>query len=353
MTAVHQLVPSLASGDAVGAATVGTLHVLRELGYRSTIFAASIDPRLADVAVHANEMESSVRPGDVVIYRLAIGSHLAARFEKLDAQKVIVYHNITPAEYYAGANPEVAYWLERGREDLHRLAPLCEFVIGDSSYNLAEALQAGARDGVVIPPAIDLRRLAPQPARGSTPPRIFFVGRVAPNKRHDVLIRAIAALRATTDIDAQLVMAGAAADTDRYLRRLGDFAATLGVASAITLDGHRLTDERLADHYTQADVFATASEHEGFCVPAVEAMAYSLPLVAYAAGAVPETVGRAGLLLHTHDPLVWARALERVLTDDALRCSLVEAGRTRVADFSAEKYRGRLSTALHAHGIRP
>lgn len=353
MTAIHQLVPSLASGDAVGAATVGTMHILRELGYRSNIFAESIDPRLADLAIPADELESAVRPGDGVIYRLAIGSHLAARFERLHARRVIVYHNITPAVYYAGANPEVAYWLEKGRDDLRRLAPLSEFVIGDSSYNLAEALEAGAHDGIVIPPAIDLQRLTPQPARGSEPPRVLFVGRVAPNKRHDVLIRAVAALRATTDVDARLVMVGAAADTDRYLKRLADFASALGVESAVTLDGHRQTDERLAGHYTQADVFATASEHEGFCVPAVEAMAFSLPLVAYAAGAVPETIGRAGLLLHTHDPLVWARALERVLSDEALRCSLIEAGRARLADFSVARYRDRLADALQSHGMRP
>jgi glycosyltransferase involved in cell wall biosynthesis len=349
---VHQLVPVLSEGDAIGAATLRTQEVLRSLGFDSEIFVERADAQHSE-AHAASELLERVGRGSTLLYRLSIGSPVSEIFNLIPGRKVLVYHNITPPWYYVGTNREVAYWLQRGRLDLSRIAPISDLVIADSTYNMVEARSAGAKHCVVIPPPIDLARLSPRQASGSRPPRILFVGRFAPNKRHDVLMRALAALRATSSIDAQLVMLGSATGSERHLSRLEAFAQGLGISEATTLTGKRVTDSTLADAYAHADVFATASEHEGFCVPAVEAMAFSVPVVAYAAAAVPETVDRAAALLHTHDPLVWAATLERILSDVDLRRALVEAGRRRVDYFSERRYSERLAKALSSIGITP
>lgn len=352
-TAVHQLVPVFSYGDAIGAATLQTRQMLHRLGYRSETFAEVIDPRLGDAARPATELVSTLRDGDAVLYRLSIGSPLAGLFERCGARRVIVYHNITPAKYFSGTNPRVTYWVERGRGDLRRLAPIADLVVADSTYNLDEALAAGARHTAVVPPPVDLQRLSPHPSRPGWPPTVLFVGRVAPNKRHDTLLRALVALRATAIPDARLALVGSADDTGTYLGRLRDLVARLGLAGAVDLEDARVTDTRLGEHYAGAAVFATASEHEGFCVPLVEAMAFEVPIVAFAAGAIPETAAGAALLLDNRDPLLWAAALERAIRDTVVRDALVAAGRDRLRTLAEPVIRDRLGTALRSAKILP
>jgi glycosyltransferase involved in cell wall biosynthesis len=352
-TGVHQLLPVFSYGDAIGAATLRTQAILRGLGFRSETFAGLVDQRLAAHARGAGELLDALQPGDAVIYRLSIGSPLAQQVERCGARLVIVYHNITPPEFYRGTSLEVTLRLEQGRRDLRRLAPLADLVIADSSFNLAEARAAGARRFAVVPPPIDLTRLAPRPSHPSDPPSVLFVGRVAPNKRHDTLLRAVAALRATAVPDARLVIAGSADDTGSYLERLRDLAERLGISDAVELDGRRLSDTEISRRYARAAVFACASDHEGFGIPLVEAMAFEVPVAAYAAGAVPETVGGAGLLLHDRDPLVWAACIARLIRDQELRRGLVAAGRQRVAELSEPVIAEKLATALGDAGIEP
>jgi glycosyltransferase involved in cell wall biosynthesis len=327
--------------------------MLRHLGFRSAVFADLIDRRLAREAHPAAELAASLRPGDAVLYHLSIGSPLARLVESVPARRVLVYHNITPPEFYRDTSVRVVYWLKRGERDLRRLAPIADLVIGDSTYNLEAALAAGARHTVVIPPPVDLARLSPREARPQQPPQVLFVGRIAPNKRVEELIRVLAALRATSVPDARLVVGGSADDTGAYLAGLRHLAERLGVAGAVDLPAHRLSDAELGALYASASVFATASEHEGFCIPLLEAMAFSVPVVARAAGAVPETLADAGLLVESGDPLVWAALIGRVVGDPGLRRGLAAAGRRRLADFAEDAICGRLAAALRGLGVEP
>lgn len=327
--------------------------MLRRLGYRSEIFADLIDRRVARHARYADELAGRVGTEDVLVYHLSIGSPLARLVEASAGRRVLVYHNITPPDFYRGTSPRVVYWLERGERELRRLVPLADLVIGDSTYNLEAPLEAGARRHAVVPPPVDLARLSPRPARPGSPPVVLFVGRIAPNKRQEELVRVIAAVRATTVPDARLVLAGGADDTGGYLAGLHRLAERLGVADAVDIPGTRLTDATLSDHYAGASVFACASDHEGFCIPLLEAMAFSVPIVARAAGAVPETLGGAGLLVDSRDPLVWAALVGRAATDPGLRAGLAAAGRERLAAFSEEAITRRLDAALREIGVEP
>jgi glycosyltransferase involved in cell wall biosynthesis len=349
--AVHQLLPVYSVGDAIGGAVLRTRDWLREAGFDSDVFADRWDHRLE--ARPARELPGVVRRGDAVLYHLSIGSPVAATFEACAAVRVIVYHNITPVEYYVGTSQEVAYWLDRGRAELRHLVPLADLVIGVSAFNLEECLPYGPRRTAVVPPPLAVERLRPRRSTPATPPRVLTVGRIAPNKRHDTLIRALAALRATGMPDARLVVAGGSYDTGSHLERLRDLAERLGVADAVDMPGTPISDAQLGDEYAQAAVVAVASAHEGFCVPLLEAMAFEVPVVALAAAAVPGTLGGAGLLLEDRDPLVWAQALGRAVTDAPLRARLAELGGLRLQELSGDRVRAALLAALGEVGVTP
>jgi glycosyltransferase involved in cell wall biosynthesis len=345
VTAVHQLLPVLSPGDAIGQAVHRMRSAFREAGFASEIFAEEIHQQLLGEARPAGELGGCVGAGDVVVYHLSIGAPSAQLFARLRCRRVIVYHNITPSPYYRTTSPRVAYWLDQGRRDLTRLAPVVELGIGDSAYNAAELRAAGCPATMVIPPPVDLARLSPRPAHPAGPPRLIFVSRLAPNKRQEELIRVLAALRACWQPEATLVLPGGWDDTETYAAGLRRLARELGVAGAVELPGRR-SDRELGDLYAGATVAVCASEHEGFGMHLLEAWAFDLPLVARAAAAVPETVGGAGILLDTDDPLVWAAVIDRVIRDAPLRHLLIERGRRRLGDFSDAALRERMAELL-------
>lgn len=350
--AVHQVISDFAFGDAMGIITLQTQEMLRALGFDSEIYADVVDPRLRDRCRPVAQMDRDVGDGDAVIYQLGIGSPVAYRFARLRGPRIILYHNITPPAYFRDANPRVAARLVAAREQLAMLAPRVDLCAGVSRFNVEEMRLLGARRTAVIPPVADLRHLGPRPSRPSQPPLLLFVSRVAPNKRHDDLIRVLAALRATAQPQARLAVVGRFDDTEDYLDSLRRLADDLGVADAVEFTG-RLDNHAVGDLYARAAVFVSASEHEGFSVPLLEAMAFDVPVVAYAAAAVPDTVDGAGLLLRNKDPLVWAAVVDRAITDSALRAGLVAAGRRRLQDFTPEAVRGSLAAALASVGVVP
>lgn len=350
MTAIHQLLPVLSPEDAIGQAVRRMRASFRAQGLVSEIFAEVIDQRLQPEARPAGELETSVTPSDVVLYHLSIGADAARLFERLDCRRVAVYHNITPVAYYRDVSSRVAHWLERGRRDLARLAPLVELGVADSEYNAGELRAAGCADTLVIPPPVDLRRLDPRPARPGDPPLLLFVSRLAPNKRQEELVRVLAALRATSQPEATLTLPGGWHDTEPYVAGVRRLAEDLGVAGAVRLPG-RLPDRELGDLYARASVAVCASEHEGFGMHLLEAWAFGLPVVARAAAAVPETVGDAGILLEDDDPLVWAAVIDRVIRDPALRRLLASRGRRRLADFSDQALSARIAVLVERLGL--
>ncbi len=251
------------------------------------------------------------------------------------------YHNITPAEYFARWEPGMADGFDRARRALAGLATCTELAIADSGYNEAELRRLGYRTTTTSPPLVDLGALHAPPSRRALAridrrrgagARWLFVGRLAPNKcQHDV-IGAFAAYRKAFDPAARLVLVGAPSSY-RYLRALQQLVADLELGDTVVLAGGIAFDALRAE-YGRASVFVCCSEHEGFCVPVVEAMELGVPVVAYAAAAIPETVGDAGVLLDDKDPLRVAVAVAGLLGDRERRAEQVAAGRARAAHFS-------------------
>jgi glycosyltransferase involved in cell wall biosynthesis len=341
---IDQVIPTLASRDAIGRHTLQVRELLREMGFGSDIYYLNASADVLGEGRHIDRLGDGDPVGRCLLYQLSIGSPAAAAFAQRPEPKIIDYHNITPVELLESWEPEVGEELRLGRAQMRGLAPLTAFAMADSRYNETELKEAGYSSTAVGPLLIDIedlrgnadhalsRKLEADRARGGS--ELLFVGKVAPHKAQHDLIKALALYRRLYDPSARLRSVGGAIG-DAYPWALGRFAEALGVADAVDLPGS-VTHAELISYYRAADVFVCLSDHEGFCVPLVEAMVHGLPIVAYGAAAVPDTVGDAGIVLDSKEPARVAAAIDRVLRDDALRSLLAQAAAERVASMSLE-----------------
>ena len=348
---VHQFVPTFEPG-AVGSHMLQVRRVVREMGLPSTIFAEHRRwPGRTDAEEYRRYGRAvPAQPGDVLLYQTAIGSTVAdfvlARPETL----AVNYHNITPVRYFADWEPGVVHGVAWGRAQLAAMGERAALGIAVSRYNERELSGLGYRRTTVVPVLVDLDAFDVEVDPGaeerlaSPASTWLFVGRVAPNKAHHDLIKAFAAYRRAYDPDAVLRIVGAPSSAD-YSQALRSFVEALGLTDAVVFAGP-VSEALLAAHYRAADVFVCVSDHEGFCVPLLEAMHHRLPVVAYASSAVPETLGDAGLLLEGKAATTVAAAVHRVLVDGDLRAGLVAAGGRRLADFSLARTGERMAEAL-------
>lgn len=331
----------LSARDAIGTHALLLRDALRARGWSSEIF---YEHATADAAREGRPLRRfpdpptgrRVHDPTVIVYQLSIGSEVgnwvAARPEPL----VVNYHNITPPDLVQPWEPALAAELARGRRQLRVLAARCRLAIAVSSFNAGDLRAAGARAVEVAPVLFDPARLGgtPDPAAldalASTrrDVEVLFVGRIAPNKAQHHLVRAVAAFRRGFHESVRLHLVGGVS-ADAYDRTLRAYARALGVAGDVHFAGS-VSDAELAAHYASADVFCCLSDHEGVCVPVLEAMHAGVPVVAFAAAALPETVGSGGLLLGEKDPLRVAATWHRIAHDTALREVLRTRGRARV-----------------------
>jgi glycosyltransferase involved in cell wall biosynthesis len=338
---VDQVIPSLASRDAIGVSSLNLRDGLRAAGIDSDIFYGSFTPDVEQEGRPVIELGRATR-GRWLLYQASIGSPvydiLAARSEP----KLVNYHNITPASLLRDWEPAVAYEASLGREQLARLAPQSRFAVADSGFNESELLALGYSGTAVVPLLIDMHSKSdlPDPELTERLRRrkereggadLLYVGKISPHKAPHDLVKMLDVLRRTYDPAARLHLIGSPLG-ETYEPALRAFIAELGLEEAVNLPGS-VSGAELEAYFRAADVFVMASDHEGFCVPLAEAMGHGVPIVAYGVAAVPETVADAGLVLSDKSALPFAAAVGRVLGDPQLRSLLASAGRARAAGF--------------------
>ena len=343
-------------GDAVSGHTVRARRILRDLGFESEIFAErshAADPEAGVLPLDAFERRSD-HADTWLLYQHSIGSRLGRFLLDRPERLVVNYHNVTPASFFEPWDLSIAAELALGRRHTAMLATRATAGIAVSAYNEAELREAGFRRTEVAPVLFDVeslrrdvdqpaleRRLAAKEAGGAD---IVFVGRVAPHKAQHDLVRAVAAYRRAYDPSARLHLVGARS-SERYWSALQAFIDDAGLHDAVTLTGAVSAGE-LGAYYRSADLFLCLSDHEGFCVPLLEAMANDVPVVGFAAAAVPETLAGAGVLIDSKDGATVAAAMHLVLEDAKRRDALVEAGRRRLADFTPDVLQQRFEQAV-------
>jgi len=319
----HQVLATLGYGDAIGHEVLGIQRVLRGAGFESEIFVETADPRLEHLTVEYLDMVGAVEPQDVLIHHFSIGSRASRTAYALPGRMALVYHNITPPGYFVGVHKELVKLCFRGRRELTAYIGRCDLALGDSEFNRQELEALGFRDTAILPVVPDFTHLDVPPHRiiaagfDDEWTNVMFVGRVIPNKRFETLIRAFHVYRTRHNPRARLLLVGSYSGFERYQSMLQALVTTLGTPDVHFL-GH-VSNEELTALYDVADVFLCASEHEGFCVPLIEAFHKRVPVLAYAATAVPATMDGGGVLYDTTDPFHIARLLDAVAGDSRIQ----------------------------------
>jgi glycosyltransferase involved in cell wall biosynthesis len=342
---VHQLVPNFRQGDAMGAAAIGFQRALRHLGLTGEVFAGEVAPGF-DAIVHPIS-KLRVQEDDLVLYHHGIASNLVAKVLHLPCRRGLVFHNITPARFYAGTR--LAESLVTGRAQLAALVGHVDMVIGVSAFNARELEAAGHKDVKIVPLLVEPERFAVSEAdanllarlqkRGA--PRIVSVSRVVPHKRVEDLLLLHQELKRIAP-HAQLLIVGAYDAGQSAFKAVKRRAEALG---QVTFLG-KVSHAQLVAAYRSADLFVSMSEHEGLGLPLLEAFASEVPVLAFGAAAVPETMGGRGLVFDEKHFAALAEVVSQVTSDTAMREVLVQGQKERLADFSLPAVSDALQRAL-------
>jgi L-malate glycosyltransferase len=341
---IHQILATLGYGDAIGHEVLGIQRVLRAAGYESEIFVETADWRLEPLTRDFRELVDFSHSDNLLIHHFSIGSKASRTAFALPDRMALIYHNITPPEYFVGVHSTLARECFHGRRELRAYADRCDLALGDSEFNRQELEALGFPRTAVLPVIPELSQLDRTPdwlvAQDFDDDwtNILFVGRVIANKRIENLVRYFHAYHTLINPRSRLLLVGAQSGFKRYLASLLHLTATLN-ASHVHFIG-QVSDEELVAFYEVADLFLCASEHEGFCVPLVEAFYKQVPVLAYAATAVPSTMDGAGVLYDEKDPVYVAALMDGILSNPDLQDRIVEGQLAAVDRLRAKDFAG-------------
>lgn len=348
---INQWVPAAHRGDAIGDSAREVRALLRQRGHESEIYALTVDENLRrEVRLFS---DPSARTGDVTMFHFALPSPMTAAFASLSGGRVLQYHNITPAAFFAPYDPQLFRLAAIGREELRTLVGHVDLALGDSEFNRRELEAMGFAPTGVMPIAVNTERITGAPRRPALERiladgliNILFVGRIVPNKRIEDHIRLAELYKRYVDSYYRFIFVGRHDGVPRYYAMIRALMVELQMLPDRFIFTGPVPDADLAAYYRWADAYVSLSEHEGFCVPLVEAMAADVPVLAYAAGAVPETMGGAGVVFAPKDLELAAETLASLVYDRRVRERVIEGQRRRLADFAPACIEARLSNMI-------
>jgi L-malate glycosyltransferase len=346
---IHQFLPCLRPGDAIGNHTLEIQRILRRWGHKSLIVAENIHDDLHTAALPYQKLKTRHLRDAVIIYHFSVGSAISEYVKTLPNPKILIYHNITPAAFFEGYDEYIRDILEQGRDELKLFVNLCDLALGDSEFNRLELEAMGFRQTGVLPIILDFDKYSTAPsadvlARYRDDYRnIVFVGRLAPNKRQEDILLAFYFYKTYINPKARLFLIGMKG-IERYDFMLEELARRLQLED-VYFPG-LVSDADLIAYYRLADLLLCMSEHEGFSVPLVEAMHLGIPILAYNATSIPYTLGEAGVLINDKRYPEVAEMMQMLLEDQTLRASIIAGQKQRLAYFQKDHLEQVLQTAL-------
>lgn len=324
---IHQFATSLTYGDAISDEMLEIQKILREKDYKSEIFIKHYDPRMAKHARDFREYKKISSPQNMVIFHFSIASPVSKMFFRIADKKIMIYHNITPHNFFMDYHRILARECYKGRLEIKLFVDKADLALGDSEFNRQELERIGYPCTGVLPLLLNFSRFNEQGdpvirsifSNGKT--TILYVGRLIPNKKFEDIIKTFYFYKKYFDPDSQLLLVGEYRGLERYYAALQDLVSELDIAD-VHFSGHVEFSE-LVSFYRMADVYLSFSEHEGFGVPLLEAFYMRVPVVAYAAGAVEETMNKGGILLREKDFFKTAALLDRLIRNESFRKEVI------------------------------
>src|SRR5213592_3931801 len=320
---INQWVAAAHKGDAIGDSARRVRDLLRGMGHVSELYALTVDEALKEEVRDFGD--PAARRGDLTIFHYALPSPMTAAFASLNGGRILQYHNVTPAAFFAPYDPALFRLASLGREELRTLVGHVELALGDSEYNRQELEALGFAPTGVFPIAVDTSRITRRVDRPALEEilddglvNFLFVGRIAPNKRIEDHIRLAEHYKRYVDAYYRFIFVGRYDAVPRYYSTVRALMAEYRLLNERFIFTGPVSDEDLAAYYRNAAVYISLSEHEGFCAPLLEAMAADVPVLAYSAAAVPETLAGAGIQFAPKDLEQAAELLGALTFDDDL-----------------------------------
>jgi len=348
---IHQFLTSYSYGDAIGNEAMEIRDFLRGEGYVSEIFALFYHPRYAGQIVNYLEYDRFSSPGHIAIFHFSIGSPVTKKFLRIPDKKVIIYHNITPHTFFLDFHRILAKDCFKGRIELKSFVGKVDLALGDSVYNEQELKETGFKKTGVLPLVMDFDKFSAPILPvfkelfqdGKT--NILYVGRIIPNKKVEDVIRVFYLYQKYFNPHSRLLICGEYRGFERYFAALQDLTATLKIKN-LHFTGH-IPNEELVSYFKLADLYLHMSEHEGFCAPIPESYYLGIPVIAFNAGAVAETMNNGGILVNHKDFISIAALIDRVLTDPGLKTRLLATQKKALQKYLKEKTGQILLDFLH------
>jgi len=352
MPSVHQILPSFNSKDAICNEAMLIRDYYRGKGFQSEIYVDILLPEHAKQYGLKTFARAKLSSSSVYLYHFSVSDRIARKVGSFSGKWILRYHNITPSHFFLRWDRKMTIMLHEGREILKSLSGKFVLNLADSLYNKSDLVAAGFRDASVIPLIYPLSSSMEDPDPewmkrlndGKT--NIIFVGRIAPNKKQDDLIRTFYYYHKFLNPNARLILPGGHSDENRpYSSYLFNLVQTLNLTDAVFLPG-KIEDTQLIALYKSAHLFLSMSEHEGFCVPIVEAMKYGIPILAHASTAVPDTLGDGGILFkHKNFPVI-ANMMDELVRNRKLRELIADNQSKMMGLYDNERNLKRLDSVL-------
>jgi glycosyltransferase involved in cell wall biosynthesis len=348
---VNQWVPAAHRGDAIGDSARRVRDLLRARGHESEIYALTMDDDLQGEV--RQFQDPGAGQGDLTIFHYAVPSPMTEAFAALPRGRVLQYHNVTPAHFFAPYDANIFRLATLGREEIRRLAGRTDVALGDSEYNREELEAFGFSNTGVFPIAIDVEKIRRAPRQPALEQLLsdglinfLFVGRIVPNKKIEDHIRLAEHYKRYVDLDYRFIFVGKTDGVPRYYNTVRALIAEYQMPTDRFVFTGPVPDADLATYYRTASVYISLSEHEGFCVPLLEAMSADVPVLAYSSTAVPDTLGGAGVQFSPKDLEFAAELLGELAYNDGLRARVIEGQRRRLAAFGDARLNDHLTRLL-------
>ena len=339
------MLPVFALGDAIGNEVIMLDKLMREKGYETCIFCEIASEETGKISLHYSNIPK-LDNNDIILYHMSYSSILTFLFSNIKCKKIMVYHNITPPDFFYGYHFIPYKNCYKGLEETLYLSNKIDYCFAVSEFNKKDLENIGYTCKIdVLPILLSFDDYKKKPSEkiidkysdGTT--NILSVGRInAPHKRWENIIKTFYFYQKNADKNARLFLVGSYGTDEIYPKRLMSYVKDMGLDNVI-FTGHIPFDEILA-YYKIADIYLCMSEHEGFCVPLLEAMLFNKPIVAYSSTAIPYTLGDAGFLLNNNDPLETALVIDRILKDRILYDEIVRKQNERLSFFDIQRVSG-------------